>query len=104
MVQSSWSPDIIDPGLWFKLALCMSLVFGSCWVFLWWVFPTSWLSESLSVPTSCFLLCRSGQVVLELVLLCLQGFEAFLLISFSFLFLVISSLFVFSDRSWVDLV
>ena len=28
----------------------MSLVFGSCWVFLWWVFPTSWLSEGQSVP------------------------------------------------------
>ena len=32
------------------LALCLSLVFGSCWVFLWWVFPTSWLSDGQSVP------------------------------------------------------
>ena len=32
------------------LAVCMSLVFGSFWVFLWWVFPTSWLSEGQSVP------------------------------------------------------
>ena len=28
----------------------MSLVCGCCWVFLWWVFPTSWLSEGQSVP------------------------------------------------------
>ena len=28
----------------------LSLVFGSWWVFLWWVFPTSWLSEGQSVP------------------------------------------------------
>ena len=83
----------------------MSLVFGFCWVYLWWVFLTSWLSEGQSVPTSCFLLCRCGQVVLELVLLCVKGFEAFLLLLFSCLFLVISHyLFVFSDRSWVDLV
>ena len=32
------------------LALCMSSVFGSFGVFLWWVFPTSWLSEGQSVP------------------------------------------------------
>ena len=32
------------------LALCMSLGFGCCWVFLWWVLPTSWLSEGQSVP------------------------------------------------------
>ena len=32
------------------LAVCMSLVFGSCSVFLWWVLPTSWLSEGQSVP------------------------------------------------------
>ena len=31
------------------LALCMSLVFGSCCVFLWWVFLTSWLCEGQSV-------------------------------------------------------
>ena len=36
--------------------------------------------------------------MLELVLLCVQGFEAFLLLLFSSLFY----LFVFSDRSWVD--
>ena len=49
-VQSPWSPDLTDLGLWFMLALCLSLVFGSCWVFLWWVFPTSWLSEGQYVP------------------------------------------------------
>ena len=32
------------------LALCMSLVFDNCWVFLCWVLPTSWLSEGHSVP------------------------------------------------------
>ena len=31
------------------LALCMSLVFGCCWVFLWWVLPTRGLSEGQSV-------------------------------------------------------
>ena len=51
------------------------------------------------------LLCRCGHVVLELVLPCVQGFEAFLLLLFSCLFLVfLHYLFVFSDRSWVDLV
>ena len=49
-VQSPWSPDLTDLGLWFLLALCMSLVFGCCLVFLWWVFPTSWLSDGHSVP------------------------------------------------------
>ena len=47
---SPWSPDLTDLGLWFMLALCMSLVFGCCWVFLWWIFPTLWLSEGQSVP------------------------------------------------------
>ena len=50
VVQSPWSPNLTDHGLWFMLALCMSLVFGSCWDFLWWVLPTSWLSEGHSVP------------------------------------------------------
>ena len=50
MVQSPCSPDLTDLGLWFMLVLCMSWFFGSCWVFLWWVFPTSWLSEGQSVP------------------------------------------------------
>ena len=49
-VQSPWSPDLTDLGLWFLLSLCMSLVFGSCWVSLSWVFPISWLSEGWSVP------------------------------------------------------
>ena len=48
-VQSPWSPDLTDLGLWFLLPLCMSLVFGCCWVFLWWVFPTSSLSKGQSV-------------------------------------------------------
>ena len=33
-----------------SVGLCMSLGFGSFWVFLWRVFPTSWLSEGQSVP------------------------------------------------------
>ena len=67
-------------------------------------FPTGgYLKVSLS-PTSCFLLCSYEQVVLELFLLYVQVFEAFLLVLFSCLFLVISSLFVFPDRSWVELV
>ena len=31
------------------LALCMSLVFRCCLVFLWWVLPSSLLSEGQSV-------------------------------------------------------
>ena len=50
MVQSPSPPDVTDLVLWFMLALCISLVFGSFWVFLWWVCPTSWLSEGQSVP------------------------------------------------------
>ena len=49
MVQSPRSPSLTDLGLWSMLALCMSLVFSSCLVFLWWVFPTTWLSEDQSV-------------------------------------------------------
>ena len=82
----SFSPDFTDLGLWFMLALCMSLVlvlFGSVFV---GSFPSAgYVRVSLS-PTSCFLLCRCGQVVLELVLLCVQGFEAFLLLLLSCLF------------------
>ena len=89
---------------------------GLCWlcVCLWFLVlfgsfsggtfsPAGYLRISPS-PTSCFLLCSCRQVVLELVLPCVQGFEAFLLLFFSCFFLVISSLFVFSDRSWVDFV
>ena len=65
------------------LALCVSLVFGSFWVFLWWVFPSSWLSEGQSVPHILFSVVQVGAVVLELILLCVQGFEAFLLFLFS---------------------
>ena len=49
MVQSLRSPELIDLGLWFMLALCMSLVFVFCWVFLWWALPINWLSEGQSV-------------------------------------------------------
>ena len=50
MVQSSRSPDLTNFGLWFMFAICMSFGFGSFGVFLWWVFPTNWLSEGQSVP------------------------------------------------------
>ena len=53
--------------------------------------PAGYLSVSLS-STSYFVLCNCGQVVLELVLLCVQGFKAFLLLLFHCLFLVISPL------------
>ena len=86
------------------LALCMSLVFGSVWVFLWWVFPTSWLSEGQSVPHLLFSVVQVWAGCVGAGSSCIQGFEAFLLLLFSCLFLVISSLFVFPDRSWVELV
>ena len=44
--------------------------------------PAAYVRVCVS-PTSCFLLCRCGQVVLELVLSYVQGFEAFLLLLFS---------------------
>ena len=50
VIQSPWSPKLTDLGLSFMLSQCMSLVFGSFGGFLWWVFPTSWLSEGQSVP------------------------------------------------------
>ena len=55
--------------------------------------PAGYLRVSLS-PTSCLLLCRCGQVVLELVLPCIQGFEAFLLLFFSCLFFAVGVSFV----------
>ena len=65
-------------------------------VFLWFLvivgsfsggsFPAAgYLKVSLS-PNYCFLLCMGEKVVLQLVLLCVQGFEAFLLLLFSGLF------------------
>ena len=84
------------------LALCMSLVFGSFGCFFGGSFPPAgYLRVSLS-PTSCFVSCRCGKVVLELVLLYVQGFEAFLLLLFSCLFLVISSLFSCISREVLD--
>ena len=95
------------------LPILLILGCGFCWlcVCLWFLVlvgsffggsfpPAGYLRVSLS-PTSCLLLCRCGQVVLELVLLCVQGFEAFLLLLFSCLshYLVVSP-----DRSWIELV
>ena len=50
VVQSSWSLELTDLGLWFMLVLCISLFFGSCWVFLWWVCRSSCFSDGQSVP------------------------------------------------------
>ena len=36
-------------GLSSMLALCMSLGFDCCQVVLWWVFPSSWLTEGHSI-------------------------------------------------------
>ena len=82
-------------ALWFCVCLWFLVVVGS---FFGGSFPAAgYVRVSLS-PTSCFLLCRCGQVVLELFLPCVQGFEAFLLLLFSCLFLVISSLFNYISR------
>ena len=51
--------------------------------------PACYLRVSLS-PTSFFLLCRCGLVVLELVLLCGPGFESFALVQL----VVLSSFFI----------
>ena len=60
-------------GLCFHLSHhhLLGLLFGGCFP------PAGYLRVSES-PTSCFLFCRCGQVVLELVLLCVKGFVAFL--------------------------
>ena len=92
------------------LPILLILGCGFCWlcVCLWFMVlvvsffggsfpPAGYLRVSLS-PTSCFLLCMWEQVVLELVLPCVQGFEAFLLLLFTCLFLVISSLFTCISR------
>ena len=49
MVQSPWSPELAGVGLSLMLALCMSLGFDCCWVFLCWVLPSSWLTEGHSI-------------------------------------------------------
>ena len=76
------------------LAVCMSLVLVLVGSFFGGSFPPSGYLRVCLSPTSCLLLCRCGQVVLELLPLCIQGVEAFLLLFFSCLFLVISSLFI----------
>ena len=85
----------------------MSLGFDCCWVFLWSVLPPNWLTEGHFIHHICFLLCRWGQVVLKLVLPCVQGFEDSLLLLFSCLFWVISPPFTWNSRSfvgWVNVV
>ena len=58
------------------LVLCVSLVFVLVGSFFGGSFPPAvYLRISVS-PTSCFLLRRCGQVVLELVLPFVKGFEA----------------------------
>ena len=49
MVKSSGSPELAGLGLSVMLAVCMSLGFDCCCVFLWWVLPTNWLTESRCV-------------------------------------------------------
>ena len=49
VVQSLWYPELAGLGLLFMLALCVCLGFDYCWVFLWWVLPSSWLTEGHSV-------------------------------------------------------
>ena len=44
-----WSPELTGLRLSFMLALCISLCFDCCWVFLWWVLPSSWLTEGHSM-------------------------------------------------------
>ena len=49
VVQSPWSPNVTDIELSFMLALFMSLGFHCCWFFLWWLLPSSWLTEGHSI-------------------------------------------------------
>ena len=104
VVQSPWSSKLTDLGLWFMLALCMSLGFGCCWVFLWWVLPTSWLTEGHSVPHLLF-------SVVHLWVGCVGAgssvctwFWGISLALVPLFVLFLHFLVVFLDRSWVGLV
>ena len=90
VVQSPWSPELAALGLSFMLSLRMSLGLNCCWDFLYWVLPSSQMTE-VSPPTmSCMLLCRCGQIVSKLILLSLQGYETSLSLLFRCLFWIIS--------------
>ena len=95
----------------FDLPILVTLSCGLFWLYIClWFFvlvasffgesfpPAGYLRVNLS-PTSFFVLCRCGEVVLELVLPCVEGLKGFLLLLFSHLFLVISSLFSYISRS-----
>ena len=86
--RSYWSWAVVYVGSVYVFG------FSSCWVFLWWVFPTSWLSEGQSVPHLLFSVVQVWAGCVGAGSSVLQAFEAFLLLLFHCLFLVISFLFI----------
>ena len=90
--------ELTGLGLFFMLALCMSLFLIVVGSFFGGSFLSSgWLKVTL--PTaSCMLLCTYGKVVLKLVVLSVQGYEASLLLLFSCLFCIISPPFSCNSR------
>ena len=80
------------------LALCVSLVFGCCWVFLWWVLPTSW---SLCPPPLVFCCAGVGRLCWRWLF---RVYKVLMLFSCSRSVVCSHYLVVSPDRSWVELV
>ena len=95
VVPSPYFPELTDLGLSFMLAVCMSLSFDCCWVFLWWVLPSSWLIEGHSVHHVLHSEVQMWTVCVEAVSSVCIRFEASLLLLSSCLFWVISLLLYF---------
>ena len=99
VVQFPWSPDLAGLGMSFMLAFCNSFSFDCCWVCFLWVLASSWFTEGHLIH---YILYSIVQVVLKLILLCVQVFEASLSLLFSCLFWVISLLFSYISRLVLD--
>ena len=103
VMQSPWSPELAGLGLSLMLALCMSLGFACCWVCLWRVLPTSWLTESHSVHHLLYSVVQVWAGCVEAGSLVCTRFHDSLLLLFSCLFWVISPLFsCISNQSWIE--
>ena len=48
VVKSLWFPELAALGMPFMMALWMYLCFHCCWVFIWWVLPSSCLTVGQS--------------------------------------------------------
>ena len=86
------------------LALCMSLGFDCCWVFLWWVLPSNWLTEGHSVYHLLYALVQVWAGCVEAgSFLCIRFREFFLaLVQLFVLSKFLHHLVVFPNWSWVE--